>query len=63
MKPKKCKLEAMTNVQKELAKGELARLHCERLEMERRELRENLEEARERAERTLFRKGTRAVCT
>lgn len=36
-------------------------MRCEELEKERKELRLSLEEARERAERVLFRKGTRST--
>ena len=45
------KLTALTDMQRELAKGEVARIKVSQLETERKELREQLEAAKERAER------------
>ena len=57
----KAKLTALTDMQKELAKGEVARVKVEQLETERKDLRESLEQAKERAERVLFRKDQQLV--
>ena len=43
-------------MQRELAKGEVARIKVSQLETERKELREQLEAAKERAERFKFQK-------
>ena len=48
------KLTALTDMQRELAKGEVARIKVSQLETERKELREQLEAAKERAERFKF---------
>ena len=57
----KAKLTALTDMQKELAKGEVARAKVEQLEVERKDLRESLEQAKERAERVLFRKDQQLI--
>ena len=54
----KLKLETLSQMQKELAKGELAAARVDELIKERGELRASLELARERAERVYFQKGT-----
>lgn len=53
----KLKLETLSQMQKELAKGELAQARVEELIKERADLRQSLELARERAERVYFQKG------
>ena len=55
----KLKLETLSQMQKELAKGELAAARVDELIKERSELRASLELARERAERVYFQKGMR----
>lgn len=57
----KAKLAALTDMQKELAKGEVARIKVDQLEAERKDLRETLEQAKERAERVLFRKDQQFI--
>ena len=57
----KAKLTALTDMQKELAKGEVARAKVDQLEIERKDLRESLEQAKERAERVLFRKDQQLI--
>lgn len=42
----KAKLSALTDMQRELAKGEVARVKVEQLETERKDLRESLEQAK-----------------